>query len=217
MATINKNLMGMVLMLALFSFSSTNAQEVDNDFQARSEIKLSFKPFEKIQFNLTPMLRFNDNFDFDQYIIEGELVYKAFKDISFGGAYRFIGNQNKYDIFENSSRYAFFAEAEKKINSFKPSIKLSYTDYADDDSEGQFLRYKAGLSYNIPNCKITPEIDVEAFHDLSNSNFNKIRYSVGLNYKLFKNNSIGLDYKLDYYLQEARNKHIINLGYKIKF
>ena len=44
-----------------------------------------------------------------------------------------------------------------------------------------------------------------------------MRYSLGAEYKINKNSSIGLGYMLDYYLQDYRNKHIINLGYTYKF
>lgn len=206
-------------MLALFfglAFTG-RTQEVENDFQTRTEVKLSVKPLKNLEFSLTPMLRFNDNLVFDQYLLEGELVYKPVKNFSFGAAYRYIGNQTNKNGMENYGRYTFFAEAEKKWDRFKPSVKLSYTNYADDDANDTYLRYKTGLEYNIPKSKLTPEISVEAFHDLTNSNFHKIRYSAGLNYKLFKNNSISLGYKYDYYLQDFRNKHIAGIGYKIKF
>lgn len=207
-----------LLVISLLMTLSLKAQDVDNDFQTRTEIKLSLKATDKIVISLTPMLRFNDNFVFDQYLIEGGLVYKPFKKISFGGAYRYIGNKTKKDVIENYSRFTLFTEAETKIDRFKPSFKLSYTNYDEDnDADKRFLRYKLGTEYKISNSRFTPEVGIEAFHDLENSNFYKIRYSVGIDYKLFKNNTIGLGYKLDYYLQEARNKHILSVGYKLKF
>ena len=206
-----------LLLVILSTGLLARAQDVQNDFQIRTEIKLSFNPLKNIELNLTPMLRLDEKFQFDQYLFEGEVVYNPFKQFSFGAAYRFIGNQTKKNGMEYSGRYAIFAEAEKKIDRFKPSLKISYTNYSDEEYNNNFLRYKANLKYDIAKSKITPELGFEAFHDLSNSNFYKLRYSVGADYKLFKNNSIGITYKLDYYMQELRNKHIISIGYKIKF
>jgi len=216
---IKKNTISKIWLLVFILFTSfyAKAQDVENDFQIRTEIKLSFNPLKNIELNLTPMLRLDEKFQFDQYLFEGEAVYNPFKQLSFGAAYRFIGNQTNNNGMEYSGRYTIFAEAEKKLNRFKPSFKISYTNYADEEYNNTFLRYKAGLKYDIAKSKITPELAFEAFHDISNSNIYKLRYSVGADYKLFKNNSIGITYKLDYYMQELRNKHIISIGYKIKF
>ena len=79
------------------------------------------------------------------------------------------------------------------------------------------MRYKASLDYNIPNSKITPFVAVEAFQKLSDADLYKMRYAAGFDYKLFKKNYIGVDYKFDYYQNEYKNRHILSVGYKIKF
>ncbi|MDA3930303.1 MAG: DUF2490 domain-containing protein [Prolixibacteraceae bacterium] len=208
-----------LLVLILTGFAiQLSAQELENDFQSRTSVKLSYKPLKKVKLNFTPELRFNDNLKFDQYLFEGEIIYKPIKLISVGTSYRFTGNKTGSGDYENRNKYALFIEAEKKLKRFTPSLKMSYTNFAgDDDENSHFLRYKASVDYNICKSKFTPEISVEAFHNLSENELYKMRYSAGLNYKLFKNNSIVIDYKLDYYMQEYRNKHIVSIGYKIKF
>lgn len=194
-----------------------NGQEVINDFQTRTEVKLSFKPLKNLKINFTPELRFNNNLQFDQYLVEGEAAYSPLKLLTVGAAYRFRGNLNKSSEINYFNRYELYTEVKKKIERFSPAFQLKYSNSDDDESNHQFMRYKATLDYNIRKCKLTPELGVEAFHDLSESNFYKMRYIAGLDFKLFKNNWIGLTYKFDYYLQEYRNKHIFSIGYKIKF
>ncbi|MFA9392825.1 MAG: DUF2490 domain-containing protein [Prolixibacteraceae bacterium] len=206
----------LILLVAGFTFQ-LSAQEVENDFQTRTSLKLSYKPLKKVKLNFSPELRFNDNLQFDQYLFEGEAIYSPFKLINAGASYRFTGNKTGSGDYENRNKYALFVEAEKKLKRFTPSLKMSYTNTADDESNSHFLRYKASVDYNIRKSKFTPEISVEAFQDLGENNWYKMRYSAGLDYKIFKNNSIGIDYKLDYYMQEYHNKHIVSIGYKFKF
>ena len=58
---------------------------------------------------------------------------------------------------------------------------------------------------------------LKEFQHVDGGGLYKMRYSTGVNYKLFKNNYLGINYKFDYYNTEYLNKHIISLGYKIKF
>ena len=119
---------------------------------------------------------------------------------------------------EYFNRYGFSATAAKKLGNFEPAFRLSYSNYADDDvSDKSFMRYKASLKYDIPKCKLTPFVAAELFQQTDGGDLYKMRYSTGLDYKLFKNNYIGVNYKFDYYNTEYLNKHIISLGYKIKF
>lgn len=205
----------LLLIISLMVVTTVQGQETENDFQTRTNFQLSMEPLKNLEMNISPMLRFNDNLVFDQYLLEGELVYKAFKHLSVGGAYRFIGNKTKNGM-ENYGRYSIFSEVDKKFDRFKTAFKLNYTNYTEDDTDETYLRYKASIDYNIKNSKFKPEVGVELFQDLTNNNINRMRYSVGLDYKFLKINTIGISYKLDYYMQEFRNKHILSLSYKIK-
>lgn len=202
--------------IALAAFQ-VSAQEVENEFQARTKLKLSFEPLKDVKVSLTPEIRFNDAFDYDKFQIEGDVKYSPIKYLDLGASYRFIGNQNKDNETEFANRYAIYAKTQYKIERFKPSLRVSYTNFSDDDKNDHFLRYKIGTEYNIKKSKITPEISAEIFQSLTDSNLYKMRYSAGASYKLKKNNYIDLSYKFDYYMQEYRNKHIVSVGYKLKF
>ncbi|WP_075590210.1 DUF2490 domain-containing protein [Labilibacter marinus] len=215
------NIKPISLLFALFIFSgiATKAQEVENEMQTRTSLKMSFKPAKKLKLSVTPELRFDDSFILDKSLIEGELEYKPLKFLSLGAAYRFVANQRENKDTEYLHRFAYSATAKKDFSHFETSFRLRYSNYADEDSgEGtEFMRYKIACKYDIPKCKITPFVSAEMFQDLDASALHKMRYAAGANYKLFKKNSIGVSYKLDYYSKEYRNKHIISLGYKIKF
>ncbi|WP_319501849.1 DUF2490 domain-containing protein [uncultured Draconibacterium sp.] len=207
-----------VFVISILATPRTFAQETENEFQTRTKLDMSFKPVKKVKFTITPELRYEDDFSLDKYLLEGILEYKASKLFTLGASYSLVGNVRDEKDTEYFSRYAFSATAQKEFGRFESSLRLMYSNYADDDVDDKnFLRYRAKVKYDIPDCKITPFVAVQLFQDLDNGGLHKTRYSVGADYKLFKKNYIGIDYKFDYYNTEYLNKHIISLGYKIKF
>ncbi len=193
-----------------------SAQDVVNDFEYRTSVKLSLKPIKKFKINITPEARFKDDFSVDRYLLETEIVYKPLKLLYLSGGYRFIVNPRDEKDTEYLHRYEFGATLKKDFDRFMPELMLRYTNYADDDSDNKYLRYKAALGYDIKDCKLTPTLSAELFHQLSDNSMYKVRYKLGLDYKLFKKNYIGASYRFDYYLQKDKNNHIFSLGYKIK-
>lgn len=209
----------MLLPLILLTLISQylGAQTVENDFQSRTELKLSYEPIDKIRLSVTPEVRLDESFKMDKFLLESGVQYKPVKVFSIGGSYRFIANTRNTKSTEYLHRFALDATYSKKIERWKPSFRLRYTNYTEDDANSDFLRYKAKVEYNIKNFKLSPVVGVEAFHELSDNEFYKMRYTLGFDYKLNKQNAISVGYKLDYYLQEYLNKHIVYVGYKFKF
>lgn len=192
--------------------------EVENDYEYRTSFKLSFKPIKKLKINLTPEFRFKDDFSVDRYLMETEVVYKPIKHFFVGGNYRFVVNPRNQKTTEYLHRFGVTTTYKRKFDRFEPAVRLSYTNYADDDDvDDNFLRYKAALGYDIKGCKLTPTLSAELFHQIADNEMYKVRYKLGLDYKIFKNNYIGASYRLDYYLKKYENNHIFSIGYKLKF
>lgn len=209
-----------IILLAALLASSVilKAQNVVNEFQGRTAIQLEYSPIKHLKLNISPELRFDENFSLDKYHIEAAASYKLSKLFVVGANYRFIINPRETKETEYYSRYAFFAKLKKKLGDFEPSLRLAYSNYADedDDNADNYLRLKAAVEYDIPKCKFTPVISAEGFQNLTEKELSKMRYSAGVDYKLFKKNYIGVRYKLDYYRTEYKNRHIVSLEYKIK-
>ncbi|NJO92701.1 MAG: DUF2490 domain-containing protein [Chloroflexia bacterium] len=194
-----------------------NAQEVENNFQTRFSASAIFEPVHNLKFEFTPELRFNENFILDKSVVETALEYELLKFLSFGASYRFTANKRETKETEYLHRYTLNTTVKKKINRFTPSLRILYANYSDEDDYKEILRFKGKVKYNIPKNKLTPFFAVEAFQSLNINDLYKMRYSIGFDYKIFKRSSISIDYMLDYYLNEYRNKHIFSLGYHIKF
>lgn len=207
-----------LLLILLLNGIDLSAQDIENNFKIRTSTELSFEPIKKLKLNFIPEFRFDDAFSLDEYLLEGEAVYKPVKFLALGATYRFVADLKKSKDTEYYNRFAFSVTAKKEFKNIESAFRLRYTNDADDDIGNiQFLRYKASLNYDIPKNKITPFIAVEAFQRLSDGDLYKMRYSTGVDYKLFKKNFIKLSYKLDYYQKEYKNNHILSVGYKVKF
>lgn len=209
-----------LLMLLFMSNTNLQAQDVENDIRYRTSFQLKLKPAKKLKLSFTPELRFGEDFSLSSYLVESELVYKPLKYLYLGANYRFTINPRDSKETEYLHRFGLSATVKKKIDRFTPALRVSYTNYADDDSDddsdNNFMKYKLSLNYNIKKCKLTPSVGAELFQQLGSSGIYKMRYKAGLDYKLFKNNYLSINYKLDYYIKEYKNKHIISLGYKLK-
>lgn len=203
-------------LMVIIWLSPAKAQEVENDFETRTSFRLRPKLSDKLKLRITPEVRLDEEFSIAKYILAGEGIYEPIKILALGAKYYFIGDINKNSDNEHHSRYAFSATIKYKFNRFEPAFRIRYSNYADDEiTDKNFLRYKASLEYDIPKSSLTPFLGAELVHQLADNELYKMRYSAGIDFKLFKNNYISLSYKLDYYLQEYRNKHIVDLTYKI--
>jgi isopentenyldiphosphate isomerase len=211
-----------IILLIIFALSTLllQAQEVENEFEYRTSVYAQFKPLKKLKVYISPEARFDEDFSLGEYNMEAGATYKLSSAFSVGANYRFIINPRESKETEYYSRYKFYVTLKQKYGDFTPSVKLSYSNFADDDKDNElnnYLRYKASLEYDIPKSKLTPVVGIEAFHNLNDKEISKIRYSAGADYKLFKNNYIGLRYKFDFYRTSYKNRHVFGLQYKIKF
>ncbi len=208
-----------VFLLLAFTSSESMAQDVINDFQSRYSVGISAKLNKKWGVSLAPEVRFDENFNTDRFLVDAKIKYKLWKYVSLGATYRFDVNFRDVKETQYLNRFAVNTTFHTKLEGFKPALRIQYSNYADDEiNDGNFMRYKFSLAYNIKDCKITPKLTTEIFHQLGdNSRLYKMRYGAVLDYKINKKNHISLGYKFDYYNYEYRNKHIIELGYKYKF
>ena len=211
----------LAFMLLVLQGSFVLAQDVETDFQNRLFFEMEFKPIKKLKLTITPEVRLNESFSVSKYLLEAEASYKIIKHVYLGANYRFVVNPRDEKSTEYGHRFGFSAKYKYKFNDLKSSFRLAYSNYADDysdlDKAENYLRYKLALKYDIPKCKLTPSVSAELFHSLDGGDLYKMRYKLGLDYKLFKNNYLNANYKFDYYINEYKNRHIFTLGYKLNF
>lgn len=105
------------------------------------------------------------------------------------------------------------------------SERWSYLDNAFDGKEKTYngkgmnvLRSRLQIEYDKKGLSLSPYANVELFNAWS---LQKIRYTIGLDWKLSKQHSVGAFYRFQYVRSDdddyEPNIHMIGLGYKFKF
>ncbi len=197
--------------------SEVETKKVENDYQPRTYIGISFKPIKGLKVSLSPELRFDEDFSLKKYLVETELKYSLFNTIEAGTFYRYSGKLKKDKEVNYYSRLGFFISAEKEFFNFSPSTRIQYYTIYNEDKSSSFLAYKLGVEYELKKLHLTPSIACELYQSLNKNIRYKNRYTAGLDYELTKWSSVEVCYKLDSYINKNRNKHIFCLGYKLKF
>jgi len=207
-----------LIMLALLPLQG-NCQE--NEWNTWTSIEVSKQIAKKLDFSLSPEIRFTDQFEVDEYFIEAGLEYRLFDFLKVGGKYRYLVNERETKSTEYFNRVAFDLKGNYEIKRFDFQLRTRYTNYneldTDNDSKDNYLRYRLKLDYDLPKSKITPNVGIEFFHQLKDQEIDKVRYTIGAEYKINKHHKVGLDYLVQDYLKDDYRKNIIALEYKISF
>ena len=208
-----------------------NAQEtkVVSDLEYWTSIGISKKINDHWKITLEEEFRFtNDISRFDMFFTDLGLNYKFNKHFTLGANYRFYQNKNKDGVFITEHRWSTDFKYKHKISRFTIAYRLRFQNKDEDFFSNELgnniynLRNKLSADYNIKNFKLDPYFDVEVFRRFENgedSYFNKIRWTLGLDYSITKKSDIELFYRIDNGLNQTYNKdtYIIGLGYKISF
>ena len=81
------------------------------------------------------------------------------------------------------------------------------------------LRSRLAVSYDIKKCPFEPFAEVEVYNELDNAfAYDKIRYTVGTEYKINKEHKLKLYYRYqDYADRDEVSGHVLGIGYAFEF
>ena len=81
------------------------------------------------------------------------------------------------------------------------------------------LRSRLQVEYDIKGVPFEPYASVEMYNDFDGFKIKKMRYTIGGDYKINKQHSIGLYYRHQDFSgdDEGESTHILGVGYKFKF
>lgn len=111
------------------------------------------------------------------------------------------GNPEYYlDTDPNSKEYSYMTDTKKAKSDHK-------------------LRSRLQVSYDIKKCPFEPFAEVEVYNELDNAfAFNKVRYTVGTEYKINKKNKLKLYYRYQDYAEiDEVSGHVLGIGYAFDF
>ncbi len=201
------------IILAMFSmFIPVTAQKpfmpAQRDFETWNSGMLRYKFNKQWQFNLEEQFRMNNlSRSFGQLFTDASAVFRAREDMEFGIGFRHIldmDNRGSKTGLENHLRFYLDASLIMKIYMLRLDTRFRYqrrNELGVSRTEGDYpvkdYRCKSTLSWNISNCKWTPEISTELFYHAGIGEMNGIRrfrISAGAEYKINGNQKIGFRY-----------------------
>lgn len=119
-----------------------------------------------------------------------------------------------YDMYhELSGAPEYFLDTDPNSEDFS---------YMVDDKKAKSdhkLRSRLQISYDIKKCPFEPYVEVELYNQLDNAfAYDKIRYTVGTEYKINKENKLKLYYRYqDYADLDEVSGHVLGVGYAFEF
>lgn len=165
-------------------------------------------------------------------------AYEVFKPIKIGAGYEFLYyNDSEYDDYQPRHRLNLFISGKYKFGDFTFGLKEKVQGTAKDVSDrvkdnGNIDNYKVNpeytwrnkinIDYNIPHFPVNPSLSVETFYSLNNpdgNSFEKLRYTLSLNYKLTKRHRFevyGL-YNQKLNATDSENRAVLGVAYQFKF
>jgi hypothetical protein len=182
------------------------------------ELELRKDFLKDFAFSISPEFRFQDQFNLDEYMIQGRLAWKPANFLSLAGSYR-LGTEIKKKGNLNYNRFALDAQASKKINRLETSFRTRYTNYSDslEDEAGKYFRPRIKLEWNIKKSNLSPFASYELFHNLNTEKFHKMRTDIGILQQLGKLHRIGIYYRLHDYFTDKQSIHIVGIDYRLRF
>lgn len=147
--------------------------------------------------------------------LTGSVKWGRFK-FSLRERYQFTHRMRSYCDRE---RYYYFESLKKwdyELSDFEQPELL--TDEKKSKSDHK-LRSRLAVSYDIKKCPFEPFAEVEVYNELDNAfSYDKIRYTVGTEYKINKVHKLKLYYRYqDYADIDEVSGHVLGIGYAFEF
>ncbi|RMG26052.1 MAG: DUF2490 domain-containing protein [Methanobacteriota archaeon] len=210
-----KNFLSLFIALLIVLPVPFYGQSVENNFQQRYSTSIEYKASKKFSFVLSPEIRTKNNaISIDEYLMEGAVGYELIDWFEVGGRYRLRNKSSK-----TLQRIAIEASVKRSLGRFAPSLRLMLTNENEIGSNApseKLWRTRFKLKYKRLTRILNPYSSIEAFRNLDENEWQKMRYLIGAQFRLNKYFQLDLQYKFDYFLSKFQNDHIIGLNLKIK-
>ena len=119
--------------------------------------------------------------------------------LSFEAEYRFKA-ENEEGESAWHRRFGIAAKGKYAFNHLKLSTRLKYCLYSDDydeDTKERYFRTRFQAQYKIKPIKLTPYISYEWFYNIPRGLVDRDRWTFGVEKKLNKRNTLGLEYQCE--------------------
>ncbi len=227
---IHKRYRRVLFLFALFTVLSnrTKAQtEYDTivvaDLESWTSAEFKYKFNSKFDFDIAQNLRLKKNSSqLERTFTQVGFNFKPNKNFKFGIGYRFIWEQKSSSI-QTEHRWNVDGAYKFEVGELSGQTRIRFQNGKEfplsENFADKHLRLKLKLDYNIKNWKLDPEFSSEIFRAVGNEstkNFDKVRFTLGTDYKFNKQHSISIFYGIEKDLNETYPKttYLVGIGYK---
>lgn len=222
-----KNKLLVICLLFLFISNLSHCQ--GDDFGIWYGINTEYSLSKKFDIKVSALTRtFNNASKIEQAYLEGGGSFKLNKYVSFAGAYRFTENIEDDSKYHPRHKWLADIKGDGDLGSFNFSGRFrfqkqtkTYFDNHKDEIPDYYGRIKFKTTFKTPSFPINPSISFETFcrmFEITKKRFDKHRFSVGMEYKIKKKQSIDVLYMFQRdYLPHLADMHIISVEYNLKF
>lgn len=234
-----KYLISVICALSCFSLGIRAQSSDDVDFGLWVSAEVSYKVHPKFEISLSEELRTANNVrEIDQLKTSlgfGSKINKYFK-VGFGYIMKNYRNTNLSNGWEFRHRYYVYVRGNYKV----ARINFSLREYLQGThrigvsarvNPEFYSKTRFMIEYDIRKSRFTPYAAVEVYAALNDPQlkgwdaFDRIRYSVGTEFKIDKHNSLDVfarftttrDWKPKREVFEVENKAIVSIGYAYSF
>lgn len=222
--TIKSKFFLMLLFVSVWSYGQGEDVTV-RDLETWTSINLKYKINKKWAMAFQEQLRLDDDSSVvNQYFSQLDVTYSPFKHFDFSGGLRYSRkNDNTGDVqgYENYFRYHLDGVFKHELNNFSFKYRVRYQNKNEIGVDGEakkYVRFKAGVGYNIRKWKLDPVLSGELYNPLDSDDENqldKYRLTLGTSYNVHKSGKIGVFYRYEKELNTTypKSSNIIGLKY----
>ncbi len=215
-----------VLVRCFLLFFITVVQGQSKDFLSWNSLELGYEPSKNWDFTLLGQLRLkNDVSTIDEYFGQFQVNRRLAKGLKLGVGFRYTfekDDQGKVQGIENHFRYHIDLRYRNKLNDFTLRYRIRYQNKNElgvDDEANKFLRFKAGVEYNIKGWKLDPKLDGELFNRLQSNEerTDRFRITLGTGYKIKKAGEISGFYRVQSSFNDVARETRFIFGLKYSY
>lgn len=192
------------LSFVLILFTTMATAQNNSDFETWSSLSLKYKFNKKLDLTLEEQLRLKENSSVvDQLFTEAQLGYEIINNVKLAAAVRYSrsnDNEGRIQGYENLIRYNLDISYKHDIERFSLNYRVRFQSRNEigitDDPQNK-TRFRISTEYNIRDWKLDPYFGLELFKEQQETGLEKLRFTLGTEYKFKNDNEFGIFYRIE--------------------
>lgn len=206
-------------------FAQTNSSSSINDLVVWNNLGYELTITNKITLGIAEQIRIHESFSkMDQFFTNVNLDYELSEHFKLSGNYRFLG-VNTSSYIDWQQRWSIDGIYQFEWQSITPSFRLRYQSKNSINPTPPYLwenhfRMRGKIDFNLKNTSIAPFVTTEIWHSAirySSNKFDRIRYTLGLNWQPQKKDRIEIFTGFEHRLNTIIPARTLLLGVSYQF